>query len=186
MDVRPLLQVTTVLLALGAFAYYGLADRDADNQVSTNNSGPDYIVDGVHAMQTDENGLVIRHFAGTRLTHTPTPERFLLNAPDITLYSGGKPLWRMTAETATSTDLSHNIWLESNVVAIRDVRVGPALRFSTDRLHADPHAHQLDTPARVTIESPQGRVQGTGMKADLSANTLQLLSAVEVHYAPSK
>lgn len=186
MDVRPLLQVTTVLLALGAFAYYGLGDRDPTDQGGANNIGPDYIVDGVHALQTDKDGLLIRRFAGTHLVHTPLPETFQLTAPDITLYSQGKPLWRLTGLTANSTDPTHDVWLHGNVLAVRDVRLGAPLRVSTDRLHADPRANLIDTPAHVTIDSTQGRLEGTGMKADLKTNTLQLLSAVEAHYAPSK
>jgi len=187
MDIRPLLQLTTAMLAVGALAYYGYGGWDQESAgVADDGSLPDYIVDGMEAWQADEQGRLIRHFQGERLIHRPQPELFQVSQPEIRLYSDGRPLWHLRAERATSPDPAHDIWLLGQVVATRDPSQGQPLRMETPRLHADPRANRLDTPDRVQIIGDQGRMAGTGLQADLQAKTLQFSSAVEVRYAPSK
>lgn len=186
MDIRPLLQLTTVMLAVGALAYYGYGGWD--NEVAglaDDGTGPDYIIDGMEAWQGDEKGHLIRHFEGTRLVHKPQPELFEVHQPVIRLYSNGKPLWHLRARNATSPDPARDIWLLGQVVATRDPSQGQPLRIETPRLHANPRINQLDTPDRVHIIGPQGQLSGTGLTADMQGKTLQFSSAVEVRYAPS-
>lgn len=187
MDIRPLLQLTTVMLAVGALAYYGYGGwgEDVVGQID-DGTGPDYIIDDMEAWQTDAKGELIRHFRGERLTHHPQPERFEVSRPSIRLFSAGRPLWDLTAERASSPDPARDVWLLGQVVAIRDASQGAPLRIETTRLHANPRANKLDTPDRVRISGPQGQLAGTGMTTDLQAKNLQFSSAVEVRYAPSK
>ena len=186
MDIRPLLQLTTVMLAVGALAYYGYGGWDQDQAgIADDGTGPDYIVDGMEAWQGDEKGQLIRHFQGARLTHKPAPELFEVRQPVIQLYSNGKPLWQLQAARATSPDPARDIWLLGQVIATRDVSQGQPLRIDAPRLHANPRANLIDTPDRVQVTGPQGQLHGTGLKADLQAKTLAFSSAVEVRYAPS-
>lgn len=186
MDIRPLLQLTTVMLAVGALAYYGYGGWDNEAAgLADDGTGPDYIIEGMEAWQGDEKGHLIRHFEGARLVHKPLPELFEVHQPVIRLYSNGQPLWNLTAARATSPDPAHDIWLLGQVVATRDPSQGSPLRIETARLHANPRINQIDTPDRVHVTGPQGQLSGTGMIADLQAKTLQFSSAVEVRYAPS-
>lgn len=186
MDIRPLLQLTTVMLAVGALAYYGYGGWDQDQTgIADDGTGPDYIVDGMEAWQGDEKGQLIRHFQGARLTHKPAPELFEVRQPVIQLYSNGKPLWNLQAERATSPDPARDIWLLGRVIATRDPSQGQPLRIEAPRLHANPRGNRIDTPDRVRVTGPQGQLHGTGMHADLLAKTLEFSSAVEVRYAPS-
>ena len=190
MDIRPLLQTSIVLLAVGAFAYYGFGHDDGDGRTRAEHTGPDYIIAGMQGWQADEQGRPLRRFDGSELLHyaagSAGPERFEMNAPDIRLYSDGKPGWHLTANQATSTDPGTDIWLEGRVVALRDASQGMPLRVETERLHANPRANRLDTPELVKIAGPQGRMSGRGLTADLQSRTLQFNSAVEVLYAPSR
>lgn len=187
MDIRPLLQITTVLLAAGALAYYGYGGWDEQQAVALDDPRqPDYLIDGVEAWQTDANGRLTRHFTGRQLVHRPQPEQFRVSGPVLTLLDQGRPLWQVTAREALSSNPATDIWLQGNVVALRGAHAGPPLRIETARLHANPRGNQIISPERVTVSGPQGRLQGVGLSTDLNAKSLQLHSAVEVTYAASK
>ena len=184
MDIRPLLQLSTVLIAVGAGAYYGWGGLTPDQVATDNGSGPDYIVEQVRLWQTDTQGQLLRRMQGTQLTHHPQPERFHLTQPDIQLYSQGKLLWTLTAVQADSPNPATDLWLSGNVIAQRLQGAEP-LRLETSRLHANPRGDRLDSPAAVRVISPRGTMTGVGMHADLRNKTVELNSAVEVQYAPS-
>ncbi|MES3040055.1 MAG: LPS export ABC transporter periplasmic protein LptC [Pseudomonadota bacterium] len=184
MDIRPLLQLSTVLLAVGAGAYYGWGGLTPDTVASDDGSGPDYIVEQVQLWQTDAQGNLLRRMQGTQLTHHAQPERFHLTQPNVQLYSQGALLWRLTAAQADSPNPATDLWLSGNVVAQRLQSAEP-LRLETSRLHANPRGDRLDTPAAVRVISPRGTMTGVGMNVDLRAKSVELNSAVEVNYAPS-
>lgn len=184
MDIRPLLQLSTVLIAVGAGAYYGWGGLTPDTVTIDNGSGPDYIVEQIQLWQTDAQGHLLRRMQGQQLTHHAEPERFHLKQPDIQLYSQGKLLWRLTAVQADSPNPATDLWLSGNVVALRQQGSEP-LRLETSRLHANPRGDRLDSPAAVRVISPRGTMTGVGLNADLHSKTVELNSAVEVQYAPS-
>ena len=184
MDIRPLLQLSTVLMAVGAGAYYGWGGLAPDTATTDAGNGPDYIVEQVKLWQTDANGHLLRQMQGRELTHHAAPEHFHLTQPDVQLYSQNKPLWRLTAAQADSPNPATDIWLSGNVVAVRQQGSEP-LRLETSRLHANPRGDRLDSPAAVRIISPRGTMTGVGLNVDLKAQSVELNSAVEVNYAPS-
>ena len=184
MDIRPLLQLSTVLIAVGAGAYYGWGGLTPDTATADNGSGPDYIVEQVQLWQTDAQGNLLRRMQGTQLTHHAQPERFHLTQPNVQLYSQGALLWRLTAAQADSPNPATDLWLSGNVVAQR-LQGSEPLRLETSRLHANPRGDRLDSPAAVRVISPRGTMTGVGLNVDLRAKSVELNSAVEVNYAPS-
>ena len=184
MDIRPLLQLSTVLIAVGAGADYGWGGLTPDNVATDNGSGPDYIVEQVRLWQTDTQGKLLREMQGKQLTHYATPERFHLTQPNVKLYSQGQLLWTLNALQADSPNPATDLWLSGNVIAQR-LQGSEPLRLETSRLHANPRGDRLDTPARVRVITARGTMTGIGMSADLKTKSVELNSAVEVHYAPS-
>lgn len=184
MDIRPLLQLSTVLLAVGAGAYYGWGGLTPDHVATDDGRGPDYIVEQVQLWQTDAQGRLLRRMQGLQLTHHAQPERFHLTQPDVQLYSQGQLLWGLTAAQADSPDPATDLWLSGNVIALRQQGSEP-LRLETSRLHANPRGDRLDSPAAVRVISPRGTMTGVGLNVDLRNKSVELNSAVEVHYAPS-
>ena len=187
MDIRPLLQITTVLLAAGAAAYFGVARWGSHEQAtaSAGSSRADYLVDGIELWQSDERGQLLRHVVGSRLAHEPSPERYQLKSPVITLFRNGHPQWHLSGQVATSPDPGRDIWLERQVVATRDPAAGDSLRLDTERLHADPAANRIQAPGPVRTTSRHGHWNGSALDADLNAQTLNFSAPVEVEYAPS-
>lgn len=184
MDIRPLLQLSTVLIAVGAGAYYGWGGLTPDAVATDDGRGPDYIVERIQLWQTDAQGQLLRRMQGQQLTHYATPERFHLTRPDIQLYSQGQPLWTVTAAMADSPNPATDLWLSGNVVAQRLQGTEP-LRLETSRLHANPRGDLLSSPVAVRVISSRGTMTGIGMNTNLRAKTVELNSAVEVQYAPS-
>lgn len=184
MDIRPLLQLSTVLIAVGAAAFYGWGGLAPETTQHDDASGPDYVVEQVQLWQTDAQGRLLRRMQGDRLTHHPIPERFRLSRPEIQLYSQGHLLWQLTAEQADSRNPASDVWLSGHVVALRQDARQP-LRLETARLHANPRGDRLESPVAVRVIGAQGTITGVGLKADLRAKTVELNSAVEVNYAPS-
>ena len=187
MDARPLLRLSGLLLAIGALGYYGYGGWDSRDADSLNDGRtPDYIVDGITLWQAGSDGQLLRTATGIQLIHRPSPEHFELSQPDLRLYANGQPLWRLTSAMATSSDPGSEAWFTGNVRAVRTVPNAPPLQLNTARLRIEPNADRVSTPDRVTIISTQGKMSGTGLSADLQGKNLQLSSAVEVFYAPSR
>ena len=187
MDTRPLLRVSGLLLIVGALGYYGYGGWNSEELGdSSDGRTPDYIVDGLALWETGPDGQLLRTANGTQLIHPPSPERFDLTQPDLRLYDKGQPMWRLTSLTATSGDPSSEAWFNGQVIAVRTMPNAAPLQLSTSRLRIEPKANRVSTPERVTITSTQGKMSGTGLTADLQGKNLQLSSAVEVSYAPSR
>lgn len=187
MDARPLLRLSGLLLAIGALGYYGYGGwttRSSDD--TSDGRTPDYIVDGLALWQAGSDGKLLRTATGTQLIHRPSPERFELAQPDLRLYRNGRPMWRLTSRNASSSDPGSEAWFTGNVQAVRTIADAPPLQLNTSRLRIEPKADRVSTPERVTIISTQGKMSGTGLTADLQGKNLQLSSAVEVSYAPSR
>lgn len=187
MDIRPLLQVTTVLLAAGAGAYFGV-EHWGRHEVATANTGTsraDYLVDGIELWQSGDDGLLLRHVIGSKLSHEPSPELYVMTTPQITMYRGGQPQWHLSGDHAWSPDPKHDVWLEKHVVATHDPSAGEPLQLMTDRLHTDPGTNLIMAPDVVSITSRRGHWNGSNVQADLNASTVNFSAPVEAEYAPA-
>lgn len=187
METRPLIRLSGLLLTIGILGYYGYGGWSSpDQDVDRDGRTPDYIVDGIALWQTGSDGKLLRTANGKQLIHRPSPERFELIQPDLRLYRNGQPIWRLTSLTAISSDPGSEAWFNGNVEAVRTIPNAPPLQLNTSRLRIEPKTDRFSTPARVTIISTQGKMTGTGLTADLQGKNLQLSSAVEVFYAPTR
>lgn len=186
MDARPLLQASALLLCVGALAYYGYGGLDNEDVSPTfDSSRPDYIADGIRAWSTDKQGQRTQTLSGQRLTHYNNPVRYELNNPVLSFSGRDGSAWSVRSIMATSTEPNSDTWLEGNVIANRQHTSMP-LTFNTERLHVNIAGNLIHTPERVVLRSAQSSMMSAGMRADLSKQTLELLSSVEVTYAPSR
>lgn len=186
MDARPLLRTSALMLCLGALAYFGYGSLETDeSQDTVNSAAPDYIADGINGWSTNINGERLRTLHAERLEHYPTPERFTLKRPVLRFIDNDKNPWVASSLTASGTNPNTDTWLEQQVQVTRTTGEG-TLTMDTSRLHINAREHLLQTPELVVLSSQQNNMQGLGMKADLSQNSVELLSSVEVTYAPSR
>lgn len=186
MDTRPLLQTSALLLCLGALAYFGYGSfQSADNDQGFSSNAPDYIADGINGWNTNLNGVRDRTMQANRVVHYPTPERFTMDRPEMRFTDSKNNPWVVSSLSASGTDPNTDTWLHDTVQATRTTTDG-AFTLSTQRLHINARSNIVQTPEIVTLRTQQNTMRGKGMKADLNQNTVELLSSVEVTYAPAR
>lgn len=186
MDARNLLSLAGVLLTLGGAGYYWGLGRPADTTPAATTAREEaFVVSGIRARETGEDGQLLRTLTAPRLVQYHAPDEALLTRPELTLHAGGHPAWEIRAGQGRSLDLQREIWLEQGVSAVRRAPGATPLRFTTPRLVAWPAEERLLADQGVQFESTQGTLTSQRLDARFAVGTLQLDDNVSARYAPA-
>lgn len=183
MDIRSTFNLAGVLLILGLAGYYwgGFGSRETPLQSYNDDSLPDYVVTGIHGLQTDDAGHIKQRLVAEQLQHFTLPEEHtVLSRPDIQLYQDGLPRWQIKANEATSSHNNQELVLSGGVTG--DSLSDQPLHLVTDHLLAKQAEQTLSTDAPVIISNPQGQLSSLGLHADLRQQTLELPAHVQGSY----
>ncbi len=130
----------------------------------------------------DADGRLEQVDRGRRLVQPAGRRDTRITTPDLSLQVPGGPPWRVTAERARlNGDLSEARL--QGAVLLRQ-QGDPATRVRTPELTLDIPARVAHTDRPVHIEQGASRIRAVGLRADLPAARLQLLSRVEARYVP--
>lgn len=144
---------------------------------------PDYIVDGLSAVQLGLNGAPKYTLAAAKMIHYPDDDSTRLFQPDLTEFRQGRAPVRIQAEQG---QVSSN---GKVVILIGDVRVarraqgdqGP-LTLTTDWLRILPDDGLANTDRAVTISNANAVVHAVGLELNNNTGILKLLSRVRGRY----
>lgn len=185
MDSRNLLSLAGGLLILGAAGYYWGMGSSISPQPITDARQPDYVVQEIQGRESDAQGRLWRQLQARELRHyAQTPDRAELDAPQLTLYQDGQPLWQIRARQGIGRDQAHEILLQGQVQAERQLPGQPPLRLQTEALTAYTPQQRLHTDRTVIVQGPQGRLQAQGLTANLKTGDIILSQHVQGHYVP--
>ena len=181
--------VTTVfMLAVLALASQVLLWLTRPRPAEPDFTGPPrsgYTLDDFTLHALDENGKLTFTVSGPRLVRRSEDGSIFVSAPDyIMVDSEGHP-WTGTSESAWVNRDGSLMKLEGDVAMQRTpgAEVGPAT-IRTSELQVRPKDRTLETAAATRIEQPGSILRGTGMRGDLNAKVLELLSDVHNTFEP--
>lgn len=185
MDIRNLLSLTGVALLLGGVGWYWGLDRQPHNPESDERR-PDFVIQGIEALETDSNGQLRQRLLASEARHYQRPtEEAEVDNPVLVLYESGQEAWKISARKTTALNQNTELYLEGDVHAERHLPGAVPVTIDTPSLTAFPKEERLQSQQPVIVNSPQGRLQSTGIQASLKTGELVLPNNVKGFYVPS-
>lgn len=163
----------------------GSASR-APQEVADRIDAPyDYYINGMRTHRFSSEGIA-SELTATRLLHYPSDDHAELENPVLRWSQRDRAPWTLTADTGNvhHVGAAEAITLTGNVKANTTHPQSGPLQVETTTLDVLPASKRANTTAAVEIITSASRLQGTGMRLDLSSSTIDLLSKVRGTYAP--
>ena len=147
---------------------------------------PDLMVENFSARALGEDGRVLYTLAARKMVHYPDDDSAQLESVKLEAFEPRQAPMRATADQGRLEQGGERVWIEGNVVVVRegDAR-GEATRLTTDSLLVLPDQGIARTSSPVTLLSPSGRVDATGLEINNRARTLRM-DRVRATYKPAK
>ena len=147
---------------------------------------PDLMVENFSARALGVDGRVLYTLDARKMVHYPDDDSALLESVKLQSFEPRQPTMTATADKGKLEQGGDRVWIEGNVVVVREADArSESARLTTDRLLVLPDAGIARTSSAVTLQSPSGRVDATGMEIDNRARTLRL-DHVRATYKPAK
>lgn len=185
-----------VILALAAVAVFSqwLVWLNRERPNAETYAGPprsDYSLTDFTLTALDSSGARSFEISGPRLARRGDDGSIYVTTPDYLLVDGAGQPWRGHSDAAWVDRDGEVMKLEGRVeMESEPGRDGRPVRLETRDLTARPRARTLETAAPATITQPGSILRGVGLRGDLDAKTLELLSDVhstlEPRRAPSR
>ncbi len=137
-----------------------------------------YLLDA-QITQFTVTGTAQYQLQATRVSHFPDTGRTLLDSPQLFHYRQGKTPLTITAGDGELSPAGDRISFRHGVTL---TGLNGGARVDSETLHIDPQQQQAETDTRVVYRHPQGRFEGTGLRANLNDERVQLLHDVRGYY----
>lgn len=153
-----------VLAALGLFALASgwLAQRwqgSTQPPRAVDIHRPDYVIDGLRALELDIHGQPKRRLTAMQLRHYPHDDSNALDQPRLLLYDDQAPPWHIRADQGWSASGNARILLTGEVRARRAAGANdPAMAFATSAIEIFPDQEYAQTDRFIEIERGPDRM----------------------------
>ncbi len=145
---------------------------------------PDLIVEGFNAKKLGVDGHVLYTLVARKMVHYPDDDSAFLEAIRIEAFEPQQPKLTITADTGRLEQGGDRVWVERNVVLVRDAdeKLDEA-RLTTERMLVLPDEGIARSTVPVRLESATSDVHAQSMEIDNRARTLKL-DKVNAKYKP--
>ena len=148
---------------------------------------PDYIVDNLSAVSTNEAGEAAYSLAAARMVHYPDDDTTHLTRPRLVSYRSVQAPVTITAKEATVSSNGENVYFREDVKVTRAAYGEHSeMVMRTTFLHVIPEEHIAKTDRPVTITDASTVVNAIGLELNSETRVLKLLSRVQGTYDPAK
>jgi lipopolysaccharide export system protein LptC len=125
----------------------------------------DYYSKGLQRTVMDEAGKPKEMLVAEELVHYEDDNHSELTKPVMTLYTQSGPPWVIHAETATLPGDGEQIFLNGDVLVLRDANAsGRTMRIETRNARVQPDQNYAETDEDIRVISPPDYMIGTGAK----------------------
>jgi lipopolysaccharide export system protein LptC len=176
-----------LLLASLAMLTYWL-----DSQVQRGDRGaaaarkdPDYYLEDFAATRYGKDGSIVQQLAAKKMTHYADNIPTDVVAPQLVNTMPGKAPMRVRADRGSISPDNEHVYLQGNVVGIRDAIPGHGkMTITTEYLHVTPRTEQAETNKPVTLVDSNGTHTGNSLQADNKARVIRLRNGVHGEIVP--
>ncbi len=145
----------------------------------------DYLLYDFSLVALDVDGRESFAASGPRLTRHPGLGTLDVEQPHFSSPDARGEVWTSRAARAwVSRDGSEVRLLGDAEVLGPPPASGAPIRMSSDRLVLFPRTQRIETDAPVTVTEPGSILRATGMRAEIDARRVELLSQVRIQHEP--
>lgn len=178
--------LTLVLLVAAVVTGWSAWRQRADTE--TGGAGTprsDYVLHDLELVALDEQGKEAFSMRAPRLARDPEDKTLSLQTPLFLIPNDDGKRWKLQSNTGWVSADNSEVRLRGDVLAHSPPGESPTT-LKTEQLNVFPDKELAASPVLVTITSPASTMRGTGMRADLATNRIQLLSKVSMSHEPTR
>jgi len=145
----------------------------------------DYVLYDFNLVSLNTEGEEAFTLSAPQLQQTPGARTLELTTPTFLIPQGQTRRWQVNAETGWVSANNDEIRLRGGVVAVPVGDTSTKPRIETEALDIFPQQELATSGTDVTLTRPGATMRGTGMRAHLDQNRVELLSNVTIRHAPT-
>jgi len=145
----------------------------------------DYVLHDFTLVSLNTEGEEAFTLTAPQLQQTPGARTLEMTTPIFLIPQGETKRWQINADTGWVSAASDEVRLRGNVVAVPVDEASGQPRIETDALDIFPQQELATSDTDVTLTRPGATMRGTGMRAHLGHNRVELLSKVNIQHDPS-
>ncbi|MCC7483931.1 MAG: LPS export ABC transporter periplasmic protein LptC [Burkholderiales bacterium] len=154
---------------------------------TTESNDPDYIVERLSAIRTNDKGIAIYTLTAERMVHYPLDDATVLERPRLVSHRSRQAPVTITAREALVSSNGEDVYFRDDVKLTRAAHgTRSELTMRTAYLHVIPEDHVARTNMPVTITDAATVVNAVGLEFNSETRVLTLLSNVRGTYDPAK
>jgi len=136
---------------------------------------PDLMVERFNARKLGEDGAVLYTLAAKKMVHYPDDNSALLESVTLEAFEPRQPKMTVTADHGRIEEGGDRIWIEGNVVIVRDADASTErARLTTDRMLVLPDEGKARTTSEIELDSASTHAVAQGGEIDNRARTVKL------------
>ena len=179
--------LTLVLLVAALVTGWAVWRQRAPEPVATAaNVRPDYVLHDFELVALDKQGKEAFTMRAPELTRSPADKTLSIATPLFLIPDAQGERWELRSKTGWVAADNSEVRLRGDVEATSPPSDPRPTVMKTEQLNVFPDRDEAVSPVLVTVTSPASTMRGTGMRADLAANRIQLLSRVHMTYEPTR
>jgi len=146
---------------------------------------PDYTVDKLKAVRTNETGVIVYTLAADRMIHFPDDDTTVLTSPQFVSLRSEAPVTITSSEGLVSSN-GENVYFKENVKVVRAAHADRSeMVMRTTFLHVIPDDNIAKTDRPVVITDAATVVNAVGLELNGDTRILKLHSNVRGTYDPN-
>jgi len=144
----------------------------------------DYVLYNFDLVSLNSEGEEAFTLSAPQLRQTPGARTLDLTTPTFLIPQGGQRRWQVNANSGWISASNDEIRLRGEVIAT-PIDAADQTRIVTEALDVFPQQHLATSNAVVTLSRLGTTMHGSGMRAHLDQNRVELLSNVKIRHDPS-
>ena len=147
---------------------------------------PDYVLHDFELVALDSQGKEAFVLRAPELARSPDDRTLSIVTPLFLIPDDAGQRWELRSKTGWVAADNSEVRLRGDVEATSPPSDTRPTVMKTEQLNVFPDRDEATSPVLVTVTSPASTMRGTGMRADLADNRIQLLSKVTLSYEPTR
>ena len=170
-------------LAYGMYWYSEYQNNLVSTQSTTDSKQANYTLLNANKTSFDEKGQMSNQLTAEKLEHFEKRQVTMLTQPQYKIYSKQRnSTWLLTAQKGTLQHQSDILYLKEKVHLSSLTYNEPISSLKTKALNIDLKTNTLHSNEDVTIEGDTFIIHGTGIKANLESELIEISSNIQGTY----
>ncbi|MCF1426484.1 MAG: LPS export ABC transporter periplasmic protein LptC [Shewanella sp.] len=173
-------------IALGLYWQVQMKKNEQQVNAASNVVQPDFVADDLYSVSFNDRGEVESRVMAVYMEHFDASNLTRFSQPVYLLYpDNGQANWRISAAKGTLKQDDNIVTLENNVIIDAITPNEPLQQLKTSYLQLDLDTMIMRSDRVIQVNGSNFKAEGTGLYANLNAQTVELLNQVTGIYEPN-